>query len=147
MTSDPPSTVVWSLSTPVGSYTVSITGSLGNGQSLVKSFTITIVNSCLTAVITPPTLIDQEYLITSAAVSYIPAVFTSSEPACYINYDLTMADGTNLPPSIMTYTAATRELVIQSNNNNQVDVYNLKMTAVVAGVAPAVATFKVTVIH
>ena len=47
----------------------------------------------------------------------------------------------------MTYNAATRELVVQSNNNNQVGIYNLKMTAVVAGVVPAVATFKVTVIH
>ena len=138
---------MWSSATPVGTYTVSITGSLGNGQSLSRSFTITIVNSCLTAVLTPPVLIDQEYLITSAPVSYIPALFTSSVPACYITYDLKMADGTNLPPSIMTYTAATRELVIQSNNNNQVDVYNLKMTAVVAGVAPAAAKFKVTVIH
>ena len=138
---------MWSSATPVGTYTVSITGSLGNGQFLSRSFTITIVNSCLTSVLTPPTLIDQEYLITSASVSYIPAVFTSSVPACYITYDLMMADGTNLPLSIMTFTAATRELVIQSNNNNQVDVYNLKMTAEVAGVAPAVATFKVTVIH
>jgi hypothetical protein len=138
---------MWSSATPVGTYTVSITGSLGNGQSLSRSFTITIVNSCLTAVLTPPVLIDQEYLITSAPMSYIPSLFTSSASACYITYDLKMADGTNLPPSIMTYTAATRELVIQSNNNNQVDVYNLKMTAVVAGVTPAVATFKVTVIH
>jgi hypothetical protein len=47
----------------------------------------------------------------------------------------------------MTYDAATRELVVQSNNNNYVAIYNLKMTAVVAGVGPAVATFKVTDIH
>ena len=67
--------------------------------------------------------------------------------ACYITYDLTKADGTNIPSNLMTYDAATRELVVHSNNNNYVAVYNLKMTAVVAGVAPAVATFKVTVIH
>lgn len=105
------------------------------------------MNSCTTAVLTPPTLIDQEYLITSTPVSYIPAVFTSSVPACYITYDLKLADGTNLASSIMSYTAATRELVVQSNDNNQVGIYNLKMTAVVVGAAPAVATFKVTVIH
>jgi len=147
LTSNTPSTVVWSSATPIGTYTVSIRGSLGNGQSVPRSFTITIVNSCTTAVLTPPTLIDQEYLITSTAASYTPAVFTSSVPACYITYDLTMADGTSIPPNLMTYDAATRELVVQSNNNNYVAIYNLKMTAVVAGVGPAVATFKVTDIH
>ena len=145
--SNTPSTVVWSSATPLGTFTVSITGSLGNGQSVPRSFTITIVNSCSTAVLTPPTLIDQEYLIASTAVSYTPAVFTSSVAACYITYVLTMADGTNTLPNVMTYDAATRELVMQSNNNTQVGIYNLKMTGVVAGVVPAVATFKVTVIH
>ena len=110
--SNTPSTVVWSSATPIGTYTVSITGLLGNGQSVPGSFTITIVNSCTTAVLTPPTLIDQEYLITSTAVSYTPAVFTSSVPACYITYDLTKADGTNIPPNVMTYNAGTRELVV-----------------------------------
>jgi hypothetical protein len=32
--SNTPSTVVWSSATPIGTYTVSITGSLGNGQSV-----------------------------------------------------------------------------------------------------------------
>ena len=80
-------------------------------------------------------------------MSYIPAVFTSSVPGCFFTYDLKMADGTDIPPNIMTYDAVSRELVVQSNINSLVGIYNLKMTAVLAGVAPVVATFKVTVLH
>ena len=142
-----PITILWSNATPLGTYTVVITGSLGNGQYLSKSFTITIVNSCASAVVTPPTLIDQEYIITSAPKSYIPDVFSSSVPTCHITYSLIMADGTNLPSMVMTYDATTRELVMQSNDNGYVGIYNLKVRAVMAGVVAAVATFKVTVIH
>jgi type 1 fimbria pilin len=80
-------------------------------------------------------------------VSYFPAVFTSTVPACYIAYGLTKADGTSLPAALMTFDVATRELVVQSNNNIYAGIYNLKMTAVVAGAVSAVATFKVTVLH
>jgi hypothetical protein len=58
-----------------------------------------------------------------------------------------MADDTSLPAALMTFDAATRELVVQSNNNIYASVYNLKMTALVAGGVTAVATFKITVLH
>jgi hypothetical protein len=58
-----------------------------------------------------------------------------------------MVDGTNIPLNVMTYNAVSRRLEVQSNNNNNVGIYNLKMTAVVAGGVPVPATFMVTVIH
>ena len=85
--------VEWYTANPVdiGQYTVTITASVSCsvGQS---SYVLDVVLDCSALVITPSTLVDQEYIITDSAMAYQFEAFTVSPSLCFLDYTFTVTD-------------------------------------------------------
>ena len=105
-------------------------------------------NSCAAATIAaPPALLDQTYVVTKPAVSYVPDVFTVTPSTCVVTYTLKNTDGSAISSPPLTFTASTREIKAYATNNNHAGDYLLKLTGTLNNGASAHSTFKFTVLH
>jgi hypothetical protein len=111
-------------------YTVIITGTLPMGITATKTFTLDVINQCLTATITLPTPPSTYvYKIIDSIQSESLPKMTSSDALCSIAYTLTKSDGTVFDASVITsYTGSSNTITIYSNDNSKVGTMNLKLS-------------------
>ena len=72
----------------VGTYNISYTATLSTGQSQTFYFRLVVSDPCLSATISPSSLVNQSYMVNYAAVAYTFPAFTVSPASCLVNYSL-----------------------------------------------------------
>lgn len=148
--------VLLTTSTPVlNAYSVTVTGTLATGETGVVIFNLIVANKCSSAVLTPPspltTYTVDPYIVGQPQMRYFTNPFTTTDSSCTATYSMTMADGTPLTPSLLSYQSSGLKLMVgQTTNNAFVGSYSVVVVATIAITPPLVFTstpFTISVLH
>ena len=103
--------------TYVGVYTMTVTGSLTNGQSSSFSFTVTVRHHCYPATIAAVASPALSYQINATAALYTLNAFSNTDSTCPITYSLYL-NGTlySAPTGAYTFTASAIVLQLYSTS-------------------------------
>ena len=101
-------------------------------ETAVASFTVTILQPCLSPTLTPSLLADQTYVLTKPSVQASFPAFTSDPAYCPITYTLTTQDDQAFDSSLISFTPASNQMTFEyldtSTYSAKVGDYPLKVT-------------------
>ena len=142
-------TVSWQTLTQVGTYTITVVGTIGNGQTTTLAPTLTVTNICSSSSLSASTVADQTYTISQSALAVSIPAFISSPSNCVVIYTITHSNGTALNPYIFNFSTPPPVLTIyNSSYNGWVGHYTFLVKGIfVFNSVSATTTFKVTINH
>ena len=101
-------------------------------ETAVASFTVSILQPCLSPTLTPSVLADQTYILMTSALYAIVPAFTSAPAYCPISYQLTTQDDKTIDPSLISFNPTTRLISVEyldiTNFSSKAGDYILKLT-------------------
>lgn len=97
------------------------------------TFTLNIINPCLSAVITPPSVLDKSYYVLSGlTLNFVLPIYQQNlvhSTCTHFTYSLVNSDETVLDSSIFSFDPISRTLSVTSNDISKIGVYTLKYKA------------------
>eukprot|EP00347_Sterkiella_histriomuscorum_P012845 403367004 len=113
----------------VNIYTITVKGTINNGQSLTKSFDLTVVSQCKTATLLSVTYPTIEYEISALSSTTTLPSFLVDNPNCGVTYTLRYQNGTSYVGSFITnFNSSTRMVTYYTNLESNVGTHTFEVT-------------------